>query len=85
MADKPYDVRGASEYLQLCRKVVYALAAAREIGHYRVGQPGRRGKIMFLRADLDAYLASRRVEEKGPAAPKPRPAKTVFKHLQLPN
>lgn len=52
-----FTVREAALKLGVSRLRLYLMAAHREIAHYRVG-----GKILFSDADIDAYLASRRVD-----------------------
>jgi excisionase family DNA binding protein len=57
-ADDPnrlYTVGGAAEYLQLHPKTIYAMTAARTIGHVRVGR-----SIRFRQEDLDRYLEAAR-------------------------
>ena len=51
--------------------LVYAWCEARRLPHYRMGGVGRRGKILIESAELDAFIASSRVE----ADPTPEPAR----------
>jgi excisionase family DNA binding protein len=54
-------VKQAAERLQCSPATVYQLCAARLLPHSRVGLG--RGVIRIAEADLDRYLAGRRVEE----------------------
>lgn len=67
-------VAEAALILEVKPGLVYDLCAAGLLAHRRVGLG--RGLIRIDRADLDAYLASSRVERRGPSpvAPAPRAA-----------
>ena len=49
--------REAASYLRRCTRTLESLVAAGEIPAYRV-----RGKLLFRRTDLDAYVEARRVQ-----------------------
>ncbi len=53
-------VRQAAERLGCSEQLVYRLVESRQLAHYRVGLG--RGKITIAENDIDAYLASRRVD-----------------------
>lgn len=84
--DDRMSVIKAAKYLGVCEGVVYALCEGKALAHYRVGQPGKRGRIVILKSDCDAYLATHRVEAEGPesvSARKPAKTKTGFRHLTV--
>jgi excisionase family DNA binding protein len=81
-------VTEAAEYLGTCPSVVYGLVNQKAIPHYRIGLPGRRGKIVLLKSDLDAHLARCRVEGEEPKMPRratpPRhPVPVKLRHIDL--
>ena len=49
----------AAAYLGVCPSVVYALVGARALPHYRIGQPGRRGKITISVAQEGSEIVIR--------------------------
>jgi hypothetical protein len=52
--------------------------------HYRLGAPGKRGKILIEVEDLDGVLASFKIGKKEPEPPKaPAHSQHVLKHLIL--
>jgi excisionase family DNA binding protein len=53
-------VAEAARILEVTTGVVYDLCAKRLIGHHRVG--AGRGQIRLTQADIDEYVARRRVE-----------------------
>jgi excisionase family DNA binding protein len=53
-------VAEAARILEVTTGVVYDLCAKRLIGHHRVG--AGRGQIRLTQADIDEYIARRRVE-----------------------
>jgi excisionase family DNA binding protein len=71
-------VTEAARALEVAPRVVYDLCRAGLLGHQRIGV--RRGVIRITEADLAAYVASRRVEPRGPAA-RETPATTLFNPL----
>jgi excisionase family DNA binding protein len=60
-------VQEAAKRLETVPRVVYDLCKAGVLGHHRIGV--RRGVIRITEADVEAYIASRRVE---PREPSPR-------------
>jgi excisionase family DNA binding protein len=70
-------VAEAAKQIGISASKLYQLVAARAIAHYRVG-----GKIVFAKADIDAYLASCRVGAVAPEATAPR-VQFRLKHLRL--
>ncbi len=60
--DKLLTVKGAAERIGVSESLVYQWVEERRIAHYRLGGSGRRGKIGFRPADLDAFITSLRVE-----------------------
>ena len=66
-------VRQAASRLGISASKLYELVARRGISHYRIG-----GKLLFDPADLDAYLASCRIEASQPVKTRPP---GLFKHL----
>ncbi len=58
--------------------LVYAWCAAGALPHYRLGRPGRRGRIVIEEADLQAFLAGRKERRADPAA-----APLALKHIKL--
>jgi excisionase family DNA binding protein len=83
--DKRLWVAGAAEYLGVCKGTVYALVAAKALPHFRVGRPGRRGRIVILESDCAAYLQAHRVgaDESPAAAPRPPRTRSAFRHLNV--
>jgi excisionase family DNA binding protein len=55
-------VRQAAERAGVSSALVYQWCHEHRLPHYRVGGRGRRGKILIDPADLDAFLASLKVE-----------------------
>jgi excisionase family DNA binding protein len=53
-------VAEAARILEVTTGVVYELCSKRLIGHHRVG--AGRGQIRLTQADIDEYIARRRVE-----------------------
>jgi excisionase family DNA binding protein len=78
VAPRWHDVPAAAEDLGLDRTTVSRMCQARQIRHRRIG-PGS-GRIVFDRADLDAYLASCVVEVDLPEEEEP----VRFRHLRPP-
>jgi excisionase family DNA binding protein len=80
-------VAQAAKRAGVCPAVVYAWVAGKVLAHLRVGRPGTRGAIRVLEADLDAYLASLRVEPRAEPASVPVTAKPKrsgsFRHLNV--
>jgi excisionase family DNA binding protein len=66
-------VKGAAERAGVSVSLIYAWCERRLLTHFRVGVPGKRGKILIAEADLDAYLANLKVEGAIDQAPPPSP------------
>lgn len=62
--------------------LIYELCACGALACLRLGRPGRRGCIRIMEADLEAFLASRKVA--APTRAPPPPAKRQFKHVRIP-
>ena len=80
-------VAQASGRASVCETVVRRWVASGRLAHFRLGARGR-GKIAIDPADLDALLATFRVEARRPEAtpePAPPPARpaTPFRHLRV--
>jgi hypothetical protein len=72
-----FSVKQAAARAGVSAALVYSWVSSGLLAHFRLGAKGRRGKIAIAEADLDALLASLRVEAKGPAvASAPRHAPT---------
>jgi len=79
-------VKQAAVRAGVCASVVYGWCAAKRFPLYRLGNQGKRGKIVIDVADLDTFLSACRVEpEQAKAAPAPHPTKpkSSFRHLNL--
>jgi hypothetical protein len=78
-------VKQAAAHASVCESIVRAWVRSGSLAHYRLGVPGKRGKIAIRVEDLDAVMAGCKVCEKGPATPvaKPPKAKTAFRHLRI--
>lgn len=72
-----WNVRSASEFLQVSPATIYALCAAGQLRHVRIGL--RRGAIRIPEEALTEYLERRSMKAPKPLAPKPPPVK--LKHL----
>jgi excisionase family DNA binding protein len=62
-------VAEAAERTGVSESLVYAWCSGGQLPHFRLGNAGRRGAIRIAEADLDALLASCRVEAPSPNAP----------------
>ncbi|MDZ4858027.1 MAG: helix-turn-helix domain-containing protein [Candidatus Hydrogenedentes bacterium] len=71
-------VKEAAKRLGICQSIVYQLCASGSLPHYRIGAPGKRGKVLIESGELDAFLADHRQGSKQPPA---RPLK--LEHLTL--
>jgi excisionase family DNA binding protein len=77
--------------LQACVSVsvIYHWCHSGQLQHYRVGTPGRRGKILITREDLDNCLASFKVTPTNSATANPPPnsakptPRSSFSHLRI--
>lgn len=77
-------VTEACEYLALSRNTVYKLVEVGKLGHHRAGVEG--GKIRFTPDQLDAYLASTRVEPAGAGRePAPSPGRAPARRASPPS
>lgn len=56
--DKPLSLNEATYYLDVSKATLYLLTSKREIPHLKRGQ-----KLYFLKADLDQWLLSHRIEK----------------------
>ncbi len=70
-------VKEAAERACVSAALVYQWCEEKRLPHYRMGQQGRRGKILIDESDLDAFLASLKVM---PAASPPE----GLRHIRLP-
>ncbi len=61
-ATRRLSVKQAAERLGVSPSLVYQWCAERRLPHLRLGRGGRRGKILIEEADIDAFLATARVE-----------------------
>jgi excisionase family DNA binding protein len=57
-------VKQAAEKAGVSESLIYQWCEERRLAHFRAGGKGRRGKILIAPADLDAFMASIRVETK---------------------
>jgi len=80
-----FNVKQAAAYAGVCPSIIYKLCAAQVLEHYRVGGLGRRGKIVILKADVDAYLATCRVGPKQRTTVPARRSRPKLRHLRLPS
>lgn len=73
-APRPLTVREAAARAGVSEALVRDWVAGGQLAHYRLGRRPGHGKILIEPADLERFLASRRVEarETGPA-PTPAP------------
>ena len=74
-------VKDAAKRLGISESLVYELCAAGALPHARIGRPGSRGCIRIAEADVDAFLASQKVQGNAPPPPQ---RKKVFKHVIIP-
>jgi predicted site-specific integrase-resolvase len=75
-------IKEVAAHADVCEAIVRAWVKSGLLPHYRLGAPGRRGKITVKVEDLNAFLASQRVEKAAPA-PKVTKPKAVFRHLNV--
>ncbi len=76
-------LKEAAQAAGMCVSTLRLWVRSGDLPHYRLGAPGRRGKIVIDIADLDAFLEQLKVVKQEPA-PKSAPApKFTFKHLRL--
>jgi excisionase family DNA binding protein len=73
-------VKKTAERIGISTSKLYQLASSRAIGFYRIG-----GKIVFTEEDINAYLASCRVQAVERFRSSPSPPTGILKHLSLRN
>lgn len=76
-AEKKLSVKQAAERLGVSPSLVYQWCNERRLPHLRLGQTGRRGKILIEAKDVDAFLEAARVEA-GEGSPTP-----ALRHINL--
>ena len=55
-------MKQAAERVGVSESLVYQWCQGRRLPHLRLGKNGRRGKILILEEELDAFLTGLRVE-----------------------
>jgi excisionase family DNA binding protein len=79
-------VKAAAQRAGVCTSVVYAWCAAGQLPHYRLGLPGRRGKVLIDEDDLDEFLDRFKVKPAVDPEPSPDSPRAVkLTHLRLPS
>ena len=79
-------VKECAEHATVCESVVRGWITSGLLPHYRLGLPGKRGKIAVAVEDLDGLLASFKVTGAvSVPTPKPQPVRRPLKHLRLPS
>jgi excisionase family DNA binding protein len=73
-------IKQAAERAAVSAALVYEWCDERRLPHYRVGGAGKRGKILIELADLDAFLASLKVDALPAGTPAASSSKK-FRHL----
>jgi hypothetical protein len=77
-------VKAAAARAGVSEGLVRRWVAAGLLPHFRLGSPGKRGKIGIAPEDLDALLASFKVGKRDlEPTPAPSPPRSSFKHLRL--
>jgi excisionase family DNA binding protein len=66
MSEAPLNVREAAARAGVSETLLRAWVKSGDLPHYRLGRRPGKGKIAVALADLDAFLASRRVEAPPP-------------------
>ena len=80
------NVKAAAERAGVCISVLYAWCAAGQLPHYRLGLPGRRGKVLIDEGDLDEFLNRCKVGSAADPEPPPDSPRAVkLTHLRLPS
>lgn len=74
-------VKEAAKTAGVCEGVVRAWVASGKLPHFRLGRPGRRGKIVIASEDLSGFLTALRTGGQV-VKPKPRPPET-YKHFRV--
>ncbi|MCE9567115.1 MAG: helix-turn-helix domain-containing protein [Planctomycetes bacterium] len=70
-------VKLAADRMGLSTSMVYLLCSDRRLPHFRLGNTGRRGKILIEEKDVDEFLMAARVEA-GEGSPTP-----ALRHINL--
>jgi excisionase family DNA binding protein len=60
-------INQAADRTGLSTSLLYQLCAERRLPHFRLGREGKRGKILIEEADLEAFMATCKVEAGGGA------------------
>jgi excisionase family DNA binding protein len=76
--DKPLTVAEAAGRAGVSDSLVYEWCGEGLLAHYRLGRKGKGGRVMIEEADLDAFLASCRREDRPPT-----PALPPLAHIKL--
>ncbi len=77
-------VKAAAERMGISGSLVYELCACGLLSHVRIGRPGSRGCIRITDADINAFLASQKIEWRAPARVPPSNQRKAFKHVTIP-
>lgn len=75
-------IKEAAAHACVSESIIRAWVASGLLAHYRLGAPGKRGKIVIKVEDLDAFLARQRVEKAAPVPTVKKP-KVAFRHLKV--
>jgi excisionase family DNA binding protein len=82
-------VKQAAARANVCESVVRQWVRARVLPHYRLGGVNNRGKIAITVEDLDAFLATLKVEKVQPEPARELVSRAVpklkLRHLRLPS
>ena len=77
-------VKEAAARACVSESLIYAWCQSGALPHFRLGLPGKRGKIAIEVEDLDATLASFKVGRREPEPQKsPARRKSAFQHLKF--
>lgn len=76
-------VKEVAQRVKVSEAIVRAWITSGKLPHYRLGAPGRRGKIAVKPEDLETFLASCRVEPNSVNRLNPQRQKTTFQHLKI--
>ena len=66
-------VRAAAARAGVCASIVYGWVDRRLLPHFRLGMPGKRGKIAIAEEDLEAFLQSQKIGPENFNLLRPRP------------
>ncbi|HEV3440672.1 MAG TPA: helix-turn-helix domain-containing protein [Gemmata sp.] len=67
----------AAEKARVSISLIYQWCQDRVLVHYRLGRPGKRGRIRIEECDLDAFLETCKRDGEQPSAP------LTLKHIKL--